>query len=170
MKLARRLAGETGIDLVIGHHAHVVQPMEKVDGTWVAYGLGNQLARHDVPSGLTEEGLSAGSSSASATAPGMCRHAMCPLVTIPPDADASEPEPEPEPEPDADGAEGRKGEARDHRLVNVAEALRKSKGCPPWSGRSTGWPSSGPGARCSTGGLGRRSAAADRAVGLTVSQ
>ncbi len=57
LKLARRLAEDTGIDLVVGHHAHVVQPMEKIDGTWVAYGLGNQLARHDVPSGLTEEGI-----------------------------------------------------------------------------------------------------------------
>ncbi|MEU1294323.1 CapA family protein [Streptomyces sp. NPDC005840] len=57
LKLARRIARETGIDLVIGHHAHVVQPMEKVDGTWIAYGLGNQVARHDVPTGLTEEGV-----------------------------------------------------------------------------------------------------------------
>ena len=56
LELGREMAKETGIDLIIGHHAHVVQPMEKVDGTWIAYGLGNQLARHDVPSGLTEEG------------------------------------------------------------------------------------------------------------------
>ncbi|MFC7218693.1 CapA family protein [Streptomyces polyrhachis] len=57
IRLARRLTAETGIDLIIGHHAHVVQPMEKVNGTWVAYGLGNQVARHDIPIGLTEEGM-----------------------------------------------------------------------------------------------------------------
>lgn len=32
------------VDLVIGHHAHVVQPIEQVNGTWVVYGLGNQLS------------------------------------------------------------------------------------------------------------------------------
>ncbi|MFF3755006.1 CapA family protein [Streptomyces sp. NPDC002018] len=57
MKLARRITEKTGIDLVVGHHAHVVQPMEKINGTWVAYGLGNQVARHEVPSGQSEEGV-----------------------------------------------------------------------------------------------------------------
>ena len=33
------------IDLVVGHHAHVVQPIELVNGTYVVWGLGNQLAR-----------------------------------------------------------------------------------------------------------------------------
>ncbi|HEX2574944.1 MAG TPA: CapA family protein, partial [Aquihabitans sp.] len=32
------------IDLVIGHHAHVVQPIEQVEGTYVVWGLGNQLS------------------------------------------------------------------------------------------------------------------------------
>ncbi len=32
------------IDLVIGHHAHVVQPIEQVNGTWVMFGLGNILS------------------------------------------------------------------------------------------------------------------------------
>ncbi len=32
------------IDLVIGHHAHVVQPLEEVNGVWVAYGIGNILS------------------------------------------------------------------------------------------------------------------------------
>jgi poly-gamma-glutamate synthesis protein (capsule biosynthesis protein) len=32
------------VDLVIGHHAHVVQPVEQVGGTWVVFGLGNQLS------------------------------------------------------------------------------------------------------------------------------
>ncbi|GHF25054.1 poly-gamma-glutamate biosynthesis protein [Streptomyces mashuensis] len=57
LALARRIARETGIDLVVGHHAHVVQPFEKVSGRWVAYGLGNQVARHAEPLGITEEGV-----------------------------------------------------------------------------------------------------------------
>ncbi|MDQ1038182.1 sugar phosphate isomerase/epimerase [Streptomyces sp. V3I8] len=57
LRLAERLTAETGVDLVIGHHAHVVQPIQKVNGTWVAYGLGNQVARHSSPTGLTEEGV-----------------------------------------------------------------------------------------------------------------
>ncbi len=32
------------IDLVIGHHAHVVQPIEMVHGRYVVWGLGNQLS------------------------------------------------------------------------------------------------------------------------------
>ena len=32
------------IDLVIGHHAHVVQPIEQINGTWVIFGLGNILS------------------------------------------------------------------------------------------------------------------------------
>ncbi len=29
------------VDLVVGHHAHVPQPVERVNGTWVLFGLGN---------------------------------------------------------------------------------------------------------------------------------
>lgn len=32
------------VDLIVGHHAHVVQPIEKVGDMWVAYGLGNVLS------------------------------------------------------------------------------------------------------------------------------
>ena len=32
------------VDLVVGHHAHVLQPIEQVNGTWVAFGLGNLLS------------------------------------------------------------------------------------------------------------------------------
>ena len=32
------------VDLVIGHHAHVVQPVDVVDGEWVVFGLGNFLS------------------------------------------------------------------------------------------------------------------------------
>ncbi|MFE6944494.1 CapA family protein [Streptomyces chartreusis] len=56
LKLAERITEETGINLIIGHHSHVVQPIQKLNGTWVAYSLGNQVARHSSPTGLTEEG------------------------------------------------------------------------------------------------------------------
>jgi poly-gamma-glutamate capsule biosynthesis protein CapA/YwtB (metallophosphatase superfamily) len=38
------LLASPDIDLVLGHHAHVVQPFEAIDGEWVAYGLGNFVA------------------------------------------------------------------------------------------------------------------------------
>ncbi len=40
--LARRLA-EHGAGLIVGGHAHVVQPVERIAGTLVAYGLGDFL-------------------------------------------------------------------------------------------------------------------------------
>ncbi|GAA2950307.1 CapA family protein [Streptomyces enissocaesilis] len=123
LKLARRLAQETGINLVIGHHAHVVQPMEKVDGTWVAYGLGNQLARHDVPSGLTEEGVIGWFEFRKKDGAWDVQARYVPtFVTIPPDPDesaAAGTEP-------ADGA-GEIPGVEDHRLVDVAGALRDAK-------------------------------------------
>ncbi|MFI5609500.1 CapA family protein [Amycolatopsis sp. NPDC051903] len=57
--LARKLLASPDLDLIVGHHAHVVQPFAKVDGKWVAYGLGNEIARHDDPRGSTEEGTAA---------------------------------------------------------------------------------------------------------------
>jgi len=32
------------VDLIIGHHAHVVQPVDKLDDEWVVFGLGNFLS------------------------------------------------------------------------------------------------------------------------------
>ena len=43
--LARELLASPDIDLIIGHHVHVVQPFEKIGEKWVAYGLGNLTAR-----------------------------------------------------------------------------------------------------------------------------
>jgi hypothetical protein len=55
-RIAQKLLGDPNIDLIIGHHAHVVQPFEKINGKWVAYGLGNHIAKHFEPKGITEEG------------------------------------------------------------------------------------------------------------------
>ncbi|MDF9808360.1 hypothetical protein M2436_006907 [Streptomyces sp. HB372] len=49
LELARRLTasadgGRPDIDLIIGTHAHVPQAYEKVNGTWVVYGMGDQIA------------------------------------------------------------------------------------------------------------------------------
>ncbi|MGZ0151058.1 CapA family protein [Kribbella sp. WER1] len=40
---------DSNIALVIGHHAHVVQPMQAIDGKWIAYGHGNLAAAHREP-------------------------------------------------------------------------------------------------------------------------
>ncbi|WIY02907.1 CapA family protein [Amycolatopsis mongoliensis] len=56
---AKKLLASDDIDLIVGHHAHVVQPFEKIGGKWVAYGLGNSVARHSEPRGDTEEGAAA---------------------------------------------------------------------------------------------------------------
>lgn len=55
--LARRLLAEDAIDVLVGHHAHVVQPIERIGDKWVAYGLGNSVARHAEPRGVSEEGV-----------------------------------------------------------------------------------------------------------------
>jgi poly-gamma-glutamate synthesis protein (capsule biosynthesis protein) len=39
-----RSNGRKDVDLIIGTHAHVPQAYEKVNGTWVVYGMGDQLA------------------------------------------------------------------------------------------------------------------------------
>jgi poly-gamma-glutamate capsule biosynthesis protein CapA/YwtB (metallophosphatase superfamily) len=37
------------VDLIVGHHAHVVQPVERRDdGRWVVFGVGNFLAQQEV--------------------------------------------------------------------------------------------------------------------------
>ena len=55
--IAAELLADSNIDLILGHHAHVVQPMEEIDGKWVAYGLGNLAAAHREPNSRKAEGL-----------------------------------------------------------------------------------------------------------------
>ena len=42
--IAKTLTASGLVDLIVGHHAHVVQPIEQVNGVWVMYGLGNVLS------------------------------------------------------------------------------------------------------------------------------
>ncbi|KES09186.1 hypothetical protein BU52_03810 [Streptomyces toyocaensis] len=41
---ASQTGGRPDIDLILGTHAHVPQAYEKVNGTWVIYGMGDQIA------------------------------------------------------------------------------------------------------------------------------
>lgn len=51
--LAEALTASPDVDVVVGEHVHVVQPVTKVNGKWVVYGMGNLVAQHetDVPRG-----------------------------------------------------------------------------------------------------------------------
>ena len=55
----RRLLASPDVDLVVGHHAHVVQPFELIEGEWVAYGLGNHVAEHATRGYPTEDSVAA---------------------------------------------------------------------------------------------------------------
>lgn len=48
--VAEALAAVPGaVDLVVGHHAHVVQPISKVGALWVVWGMGNLLSDNSPP-------------------------------------------------------------------------------------------------------------------------
>lgn len=110
LQMAQRLTEETGIDLVIGHHAHVVQPIQKVNGTWIAYSLGNQIARHSSPKGTTEEGA-IGWFEFRETTEGwdVAARYRTTLVDIPPEVEDGEKVPD--------------GSVVDHRLVDVQQVI-----------------------------------------------
>ncbi|MET1071970.1 MAG: CapA family protein, partial [Umezawaea sp.] len=54
---AAKILADPAVDLIIGTHVHTVQPMEQINGKWVVYGMGNEVAKHEEPRGTTEEGL-----------------------------------------------------------------------------------------------------------------
>lgn len=64
-EIAASLAGSGVVDLVIGHHAHVPQPLELLpggprgEGMWVAHGLGNMISNQDAEccTARTDSGL-----------------------------------------------------------------------------------------------------------------
>jgi poly-gamma-glutamate synthesis protein (capsule biosynthesis protein) len=45
--VAKELTSSPDVDFVYGEHAHVVQPYDRMNRTWVVYGLGNQVAQQD---------------------------------------------------------------------------------------------------------------------------
>lgn len=56
---AERLLASPDIDLILGAHAHVVQPFQRLHGKWVAYCMGNQISRHAAPRDESREGVMA---------------------------------------------------------------------------------------------------------------
>lgn len=59
--LAEVLMASPDVDLILGSHAHIVQPIGMVNGKYVVYGMGNQLSNQNSASGpkyyATEDGL-----------------------------------------------------------------------------------------------------------------
>ena len=53
----RALLASADVDLVLGHHAHVVQPFLQVGGEWAALGLGNHIAEHATRGYPTEDSV-----------------------------------------------------------------------------------------------------------------
>ena len=46
-KLAAELTASGQIDLIVGHHSHMIQKIEQVNGVWVVFGMGDSLS--DLP-------------------------------------------------------------------------------------------------------------------------
>ncbi len=55
--LVERLTRSPYVDLVLGDHAHVVQPITRVHGKWVVYGMGNMVAQQDPARSDTFQGI-----------------------------------------------------------------------------------------------------------------
>ena len=56
-EVVRALAESGEVDLVLGHHAHVIQPVDRVAGMWVAYGHGNLLSAQSRKDPRSGDGL-----------------------------------------------------------------------------------------------------------------
>ncbi|MFE9694627.1 CapA family protein [Micromonospora sp. NPDC005806] len=56
---ARQLISSPDVDLILGHHAHAVQPFQRFGDKWVVFGMGNELARHEEPVADNREGVMA---------------------------------------------------------------------------------------------------------------
>ncbi|SCL17408.1 poly-gamma-glutamate synthesis protein (capsule biosynthesis protein) [Micromonospora rhizosphaerae] len=56
---ARQLISSPDVDLILGHHAHAVQPFQRFGDKWVVFGMGNELARHAEPINDNREGVMA---------------------------------------------------------------------------------------------------------------
>ncbi len=58
VRIVKQITRSPDIDVVYGHHAHTVQPLDRVHGTWVAYGLGNFVAQQETLQVDTYRGVS----------------------------------------------------------------------------------------------------------------
>ena len=58
-RVAEAVTRDGLVDLVIGHHAHVVQPISQVNGRWILWGLGNHVSAQ-TPSGGRPAGVADG--------------------------------------------------------------------------------------------------------------
>jgi poly-gamma-glutamate synthesis protein (capsule biosynthesis protein) len=57
---AEKITASGVVDLIVGHHAHMVQPIEQINGVWTVFGLGNSLSYHPtegVPQAQTQDGM-----------------------------------------------------------------------------------------------------------------
>lgn len=54
---AKALLASPDVDLILGDHAHVIQPMQKIGDKWVIYCMGNLVARHSKPIDDNREGI-----------------------------------------------------------------------------------------------------------------
>jgi hypothetical protein len=54
---AAQLLASPDIDVILGDHAHVVQPMQRINGKWVIFCMGNQISRHADPIDDSREGV-----------------------------------------------------------------------------------------------------------------
>lgn len=54
--LARTIATMSNVDIVLGHGAHVVQPIERIGDKWIIYGLGDLSTREQEPVNNDREG------------------------------------------------------------------------------------------------------------------
>ena len=49
-RVAEAVTSSGSVDIIVGHHAHVLQPIEQVNGVWVIWGMGNVLSDHPTSS------------------------------------------------------------------------------------------------------------------------
>jgi hypothetical protein len=54
---AAQLLASPDIDVILGDHAHAVQPFEQINGKWVIYCMGDQISAHDPPNNDNREGV-----------------------------------------------------------------------------------------------------------------
>ncbi len=57
VEAAHALADSGEIDFIYGHHTHSVQPIEKYNGVWIVYGLGNGVTELSPVYDVNNEGL-----------------------------------------------------------------------------------------------------------------